>query len=162
LLLGGTTRRQFIVRGGAVAGALAVGGTAALLPARGRAQETALSAARQETYTALMETVVTQPTVGLDASVAPVAAAQFAAAYATWPAERRHGADAVLDELERSTGLTRLDPGRRGAELRARARPTSARPGAAERERLELTVRALELAAVVLVPPDSGHQIVTV
>jgi hypothetical protein len=39
---------------------------------------------------------------------------------------------------------------------------TSPRPAAAERERLELTARALELAAVVLGPSHSGHQIVTV
>jgi hypothetical protein len=160
--LGGTTRRQFLVRGGALAGALAVGGTAAVLPSRGRAQAAGLSAPRQQTYQALMETVVTQPAMGLDASVAPAAAAQFAAAYEAWPPERRRDADAVLDALERSTGLSRLDARRRGAELRARARPTTARPGAAERERLELTARALELAAVVLGPPDSGHQIVTV
>jgi hypothetical protein len=145
--LGGTTRRQFLVRGGAAAGALAIGGTAALLPARGRAQATALTAARRRTYTALMETVVTQPSIRLDAAVAPAAAARFAAAYAGWPPERRRDADDVLDALERSTGL---------------ARPTTARPGAAERERLELSVRALELAAVVLGPSDSGHQIVTV
>jgi hypothetical protein len=39
---------------------------------------------------------------------------------------------------------------------------TSPSPGAAEQARLELTTRALALAAVVLGPPDSGHQIVTV
>jgi hypothetical protein len=109
-----------------------------------------------------METVVTQPSMRLDAAVAPAAAEQFAAAYAGWPAERRRDADAVLDALERSTGLSQLDRRRRGEELHAHARPTTARPVAAERERLELTSRALELAAVVLGPPDSGHQIVTV
>ena len=144
---GGTTRRQFLVRGGALAGALAVGGTAALVPARGRAQAATLTAARQRTYTSLIETVVTQPSIRLDPGVAPAAAAQFAAAYADWPAEQRRDADAVLDALARSVRL---------------ARPTTGRPGPAERERLELTVRALELAAVVLGPPDSGHQIVTV
>jgi hypothetical protein len=145
--LGGTTRRQFLVRGGAVAGVLAFGGTAALVPSRGRAEATALTAARRQTYTALMADVVTQPSIRLDAAVAPAAAAQFAAVYAGWPAERRRDADEVLDALEASSGL---------------ARPTTARPGPAEREHLELTVRALELAAVVLGPPDSGHEIVTV
>jgi hypothetical protein len=152
------------MRGGAAAGVLAVGGTAALLPTRGRADATGLTAARQRTYTALMETVVTQPSVRLDPAVAPAAAEQFAAAYASWPADRRRDADAVLDALERSTasGFSGLDRRRRGEELRARARVTSPRPGAAERERLELTADALGLAAVVLGPPDSGHQIVTV
>jgi hypothetical protein len=161
--LGGTTRRQFLARGGALAGALAMGGTAAaLVPAGGRAEATALTAARRRTYAALMEAVVVQPSVRLDPAVAPEAAAQFAATYAGWPAERRRDADAVLDALERSTGLSTLDRRARGDEVRARARPSSARPGAAERERLDLSVRALELAAVVLAPSDDGHQIVTV
>jgi hypothetical protein len=163
--VGGTTRRQFLTRGGVLAGALAAGGTAAVWPAGGRAQATALSAARQSTYTALMEAVVTQPALRLDPAVAPAAAAQFAAAYAGWPAERRRDADAVLDALEdapAAAGFSRLDRGRRGAELRAGARATSPRPTGAEHARLELTARALELAAVVLGPPDSGHQIVTV
>jgi hypothetical protein len=162
--LGGTTRRQFLVRGGAAAGVLAIGGTAALLPSRGRADATALTPARQRTYTALMETVVTQPALRLDPAVAPEAAQHFAAAYAAWPADRRRAADAVLDALERSSaaGFSRLDRARRSEELQDRARATSPRPVAAERERLELTSRALELAAVVLGPPDSGHQIVTV
>jgi hypothetical protein len=109
-----------------------------------------------------METVVTGPAMRLDAAVAPAAADQFATAYAGWPVGRRRSADAVLDALERSTaaGFSALDPRRRTTALRAR--PTSARPAAAERERLDLTVRALELAAVVLGPPDSGHEIVTV
>jgi hypothetical protein len=160
--LGGTTRRQFLARGGALAGALAVGGTAALLPSGGQAQATALTDARRQTYTALMETVVTGPSMRLDASLAPGAAEQFAGAYAGWPVERRRAADAVLDALESSTaaGFSALAPGRRTTALRAR--PTSARPAVAERERLDLTVRALELAAVVLGPPDSGHEIVTV
>lgn len=156
--MGGTTRRQFLLRGGALAGLLAAGGTAAVLPSRGRADATALSPARRETYTAFMETVVTGPSMRLDASVAPAAAERFAAAYAGWPPERRRDADTVLDAL---ADVAALDPGRRGAELRARARPTTARPDAAERARLELSVRALELAAVVLDPPDS-HAIVTV
>lgn len=163
--LGGTTRRQFLVRGGALAGALALGGTAALVPTGGEAQATALSPARRQTYTALMETVVTGPSMRLDAAVAPEVAERFAAAYAGWPAGRRRDADAVLDALEQTAGaagFSALDRRSRGDELRARARPTSARPDAAERERLALTARALELAAVALGPPDSGHQIVTV
>jgi hypothetical protein len=164
--LGGTTRRQFLIRGGALAGALAIGGgTAALLPAGGRAEAATLSPERQRTYTALMEAVVTQPSVRLDPAVAPRAAADFAAAYAGWPAERRRDADAVLDALERApaaTGFSRLDRRGRGAELRDGSRASSPRPTGAEHARLELTARALELAAVVLGPPDSGHQIVTV
>jgi hypothetical protein len=156
--LGGTTRRQFLTRGGAFAALLAAGGTAAVLPSRGRADATVLSAARRETYTAFMETVVTGPSMRLDASVAPAAAERFAAAYSGWPPERRRDADAVLDAL---ADVASLEPGRRGAELRARARPSTAQPGAAERARLELSVRALELAAVVLAPPDS-HEIVSV
>jgi hypothetical protein len=146
------------MRGGAFAVLLAGGGTAAVLPSRGRADATALSAARRETYTAFMETVVTGPSMRLDASAAPAAAERFAAAYAGWPPERRRDADSVLDAL---ADVASLDPARRVTELRARARATTARPGAAERARLELSVRALELAAVVLASPDS-HEIVTV
>jgi hypothetical protein len=153
------------MRGGAAAGVLAVGGTAALLPTRGRADATGLTAARQRTYTALMETVVTQPSVRLDPAVAPAAAEQFAAAYASWPADRRRDADAVLDALEAAPAagaFSGLDRGRRGAELRDGSRATRPSPTGAEHARLDLTSRALELAAVVLCPPDLGHQIVTV
>jgi hypothetical protein len=164
--LGGTTRRQFLARGGALAGALAIGGTgAALLPAGGHAQATALSAARRRTYTALIEAVVTQPSMRLDPAIAPAAAADFAAVYAGWPAERRRDADAVLDALEGAPAagaFSGLDRHRRGAELRDGSRATRPSPTGAEHARLELTGRALELAAVVLCPPDLGHQIVTV
>jgi hypothetical protein len=153
------------MRGGAAAGMLAAGGTAALLPTRGHADATALTAARRRTYAALMETVVTQPTLRLDPAVAPAAAEQFAVAYAAWPADRRRDADAVLDALEQAPAggpFSALDPAGRGSELRARAHATEANPAAAEGQRLELGRRALDLAAVVLGPPDSGHQIVTV
>ena len=162
---GGTTRRQFLVRGGALAGALSVGAGAALLPARGGAQASALTAARLGTYTALMEAVVTAPALRLDASVAPGVAAEFAAAYARWPAERRRRADTVLDALERApagASFSALDSDRRGAELRADGRATRASPTGTEQERLDLTAGALELAAVALGPTDEGHQIVTV
>jgi hypothetical protein len=153
------------VRGGALAGALALGGSAALEPSGGSAQAAALTAARRRTYTALMETVVTGPSLRLDPSVAPDAAEQFAAAYASWPPDRRSDADAVLDALERASAggsFSDLDPARRDAELRARGRAAHAAPAAAERARLDVTRRALDLAAVVLGPPDSGHHIVTV
>jgi hypothetical protein len=161
-----TTRRQFLVRGGALAGALALGGgVAGLAPSRGTAQAAALTDARRRTYAALMETVLAQPTVRIDPALAPRAADVFAAAYADWPEEQRRQADAVLDALERepaAAGFSALDRGARGAELRAGTRVTDARPAGAEHERLQLTSRALELAAVTLGPPDSGHQIVTV
>src|SRR4051794_24468487 len=115
--MGGTTRRQFLVRGGALAGALAVGGTAAVLPAGGTAQASALSPARRRTYTALMEAVVTQPSMRLDPAIAAPAAADFAAAYAGWPPERRRDADAVLDALEHAPAagaFSGLDRRRRG------------------------------------------------
>jgi hypothetical protein len=160
------TRRQFLLRGGALAGALVVGGaTAALTPSGGQAEAAALTAARRRTYTALMETVVTGPSLRLDPAVAPQAAEQFAAAYAAWPPDRRRDADAVLDALEHAPpggSFSALDRASRGADLRARVRVTRATPAAAERAQLELTRRALDLAAVVLGPADSGHQIVTV
>jgi hypothetical protein len=163
--MGATTRRQFLARGGALAGVLAVGGTAAVLPAGGRAQAAGLTATRRRTYTALMEAVVTQPAVRLDPAVAPGAADAFAAAYSSWPDERRRQADAVLDALERepaAAGFSALDRRGRGEQLRAGSQVSDPRPAGAEHERLELTAQALELAAVVLAPPDSGHQIVTV
>jgi hypothetical protein len=164
--MGRITRRQFLLRGGVLAGALVVGGTtAALTPSGGQAEAVALTDARRRTYTALMETVVTGPSLRLDPGVAPEAAEQFATAYAAWPPDRRRDADAVLDALEQAPpggSFSALDRASRGADLRARGRVTRATPADAERARLELTGRALELAAVVLGPPDSGHQIVTV
>jgi hypothetical protein len=163
--MGRITRRQFLLRGGALAGAMAVGGTAVLAPAGGSAAAEALAPARRRTYTALMETVVTGPSLRLDPAVAPEAAERFAAAYEAWPPDRRRDADAVLDALEQAAAggsFSALDHERRGADLRARGRATQAAPDAAERARLDLTRRALDLAAVVLGPPDSGHQIVTV
>jgi hypothetical protein len=163
--MGRTTRRQFLLRSGALAGALVVGGAGAFMPAGGSAQAAALTDGRRRTYTALLEAVVTGPSMRLDAAVAPAAAAEFAAAYSAWPPDRRRDADAVLDALEQAPAggsFSGLDQARRGAELGARARATQATPAAAERARLELTARALELAAVVLCPPDLGHQIVTV
>jgi hypothetical protein len=161
-----TTRRQFLVRGGALAGALALGGGVAVVaPSRGTAQAAALTDARRQTYTALMEAVLAQPSVRLDPALAPQATATFAAAYADWPEDQRRQADGVLDALERAPaagGFSGLGRGARGAELRAGTRVQRARPAGAEQERLELTSRALELAAVALGPPDSGHQIVTV
>jgi hypothetical protein len=112
-----------------------------------------------------MEAVVTGPSLRLDPAVAPEAAEQFAAAYVDWPPDRRRDADAVLDALEASPAagaFSGLDRRRRGAELRARGRATRPSPSAAERADLDLTARALSLAAVVLGPRDSGHQIVTV
>jgi hypothetical protein len=165
-MLGGTTRRQFLVRGGVAAAALAAGGVATVLPGGPTsAQAAGLTPARRRTYTALMEAVVTQPALRLDPAVAPAAADTFAAAYATWPDDRRARADAVLDALEAepaTAGFSGLDRGRRGQELREGSRVTEAHPTGAEHQRLELTAQALELAAVALVPPDSGHQIVTV
>ena len=163
--MGRITRRQFVLRGGALAAALAVGGTAGLGTSGGSAQAAALTPARRRTYTALMEAVVTGPSLRLDPAVAPLAAEQFAAAYEEWPPDRRADADAVLDALEQAPAggsFSGLDRGRRGAELRARGRATRATPTAAERARLDITARALELAAVVLGPHDAGHQIVTV
>jgi hypothetical protein len=161
-----TTRRQFLARGGALAGALALGGgVAAIAPSRGTAQAAALTDARRRTYIALMEAVLAQPSVRIDPALAPQAADAFATAYADWPEDQRRQADAVLDELERQAAGARfsaLDRGARGAELRAGSRVTGPRPAGAEQARLELTSRALELAAVALGPPDAGHQIVTV
>jgi hypothetical protein len=162
----GTTRRQFLARGGAVAGALALGGAAAVVaPSRGTAEAVGLTAARERTYTALMEAVLVQPSLRLDPALAPRAADAFAAVYADWPAEQRHHADAVLDALERApgaAGFSALGPDDRAAQLRAGARVTRARPTPDDRDRLQLTTGALELAAAVLGPPDSGHQLVTV
>ena len=163
--LGATTRRQFLVRGSALAGALAIGGAGSLLSGGSSAQAAGLTPARRRTYTALMEAVVVQPSLRLDPALAPQAADAFAAAYATWPEDRRREADGVLDALERESApgaFSALDRDRRSRDLRERARVTSARPAGAERERLVLTDRALALAAVTLGQPDSGHQTVTV
>jgi hypothetical protein len=162
----GTTRRQFLARGGVIAGVLAAGSAATVLPSDrgGSAEAAGLTVARRRTYTALIEAVAAMPSVRLDPSVAGAATDDFAAAYDAWPDERRAQADALLDALERvpAGGFSGMARERRGAELRARCELGHARPTAAEHERLDLARRALELTAVALGPPDAGHVIVTV
>jgi hypothetical protein len=167
--LGATTRRQFIQRGGVLAGALALalGGAAGLARpggTGGTAQAAGLTEARRRTYTALIAAVAVQPSVRLSPAVALDAADAFAAVYDAWPDERRRQADAVLDALERAPagGFSALDDRRRGDDLRERSRVSHSRPAGAEHERLELVRQSLELAAVALGPEDGGHQIVTV
>lgn len=162
--MGASTRRQFVQRGGALAGAMVLGGSLGLAWTGGTAQAAGLTEARRRTYAALIEAVAVQPSVRLDAAVASDAAATFAAAYGAWPQERRRQVDAVLDALERAPagGFCALERRRRGDDLRARCRVSRSRPAGAEHERLDLARRALELAAVALGPEDAGHAIVTV
>jgi hypothetical protein len=179
-----SSRREFLARGGALAGVMTItgaGSAAAREPKPAPPAETApeppqaapaapvtaepapavpgLTDARRETYRALAETVVTEPGMRLTPDAADSAAAGFAAAYATWAPERQRRADRVLDALDRSAGrsFARLDGRGRSAHLRTCARPTDDEPIGAERERLDLAEEALSLAAVAVGP--SGNEL---
>ena len=181
-----SSRRQFLARGGALAGALTMTGAASaaaherrpvppaetvpeappppaapVAPAAEPPAPTApgLTDARRATYRALAETVVTEPGMRLTPAAADTAAAGFAAAYAAWPAERQRHADRVLDALERSAGrsFAKLDGRGRSAHLRTCAKPTDDEPIGTERERLDLAEQALALAAVAVGP--SGNEL---
>jgi hypothetical protein len=162
-----SSRREFLARGGALAGVLTIGAVAPAAaqaasapPATGAATATGtagvvgLTATRRETYRALAETVVTEPGMRLAPAAADGAAAQFAAAYATWTPEAQRRAERVLDALERSSArpFAKLDARGRSEHLRACARPTDDEPIGAERERLDLAEQALSLAAVAIGP----------
>jgi hypothetical protein len=182
-----SSRREFIARGGALAGALTLTGAGSAAaherrpappaetvptpaepavpppPAAAEAPAAAtapgLTDARRTTYRALAETVVTEPGMRLTPAAADTAAAGFAAAYAAWPAERQRRADQVLDALERSAGrsFAKLDGRGRSAHLRTCAKPTDDEPIGGERERLDLAEQALALAAVAVGP--SGNEL---
>jgi hypothetical protein len=118
-----------------------------------------LAANRRETYRALVDTVLAEPGLRLDPAAADMAASEFAAHYATWPADAQKRADAVLDGLEQSTGgsaFAKLGRPARTAHLRACGRPTDDDPVGAERTRLDLAQGAMSLAAVT-VGPSGGE-----
>jgi hypothetical protein len=164
--LGGETvlssRRQFIARGGALAGAafMTVPGVArAARPAGAVAPAAGLAEARRQTYRALVDTVLTEPGLRLDPAAADGAASEFAARYATWPADAQRRADAVLDALDASTGrssFAKLGRPARTAHLRTCGRPTDDDPVGAERRRLDMAQGAMSLAAVT-VGPSGGE-----
>src|SRR4051794_3252823 len=143
-----SSRREFLARGSALAGAavLTLPGVAraarpAGAPVAAAAPATGLAPARRETYRALADTVLTEPGLRLDPAAADAAASDFAAHYAAWPADARLRADAVLDGLEASTGrgsFAKLGRPARAAHLRDCGRPTDDDPVGAERQRLDL------------------------
>jgi hypothetical protein len=159
-----SSRREFLVRGGALTGLLTMGGagpaaaqkapTPAAAGAPTAAEAAGLTAARRETYRALAEAVVTEPGMRLSPEAADAAAAQFAAAYQTWTSDAQRRAEDVLDALARSSGrsFADLDARGRSEHLRACARPSSDQPIGAERRRLDLAEQALALAAVAIGP----------
>jgi hypothetical protein len=169
-----SSRREFLARGGALAGVLTIGGVG---PAAAHAateppvapvppvppvptalppvvDAVGLTAARRETYRALAETVVTEPGMRLAPAAADAAAAQFAATYATWTPDAQRRAERVLDALERSNGrsFAKLDARGRSEHIRACAKPTDDEPIGPERQRLDLAEQALSLAAVAIGP----------
>jgi hypothetical protein len=166
-----SSRREFLARGGALAGVLTIGGvgpaaTQAASPPpapgatptgaapTGAAGAVGLTPARRETYRALAETVVTEPGMRLAPATADVAAAHFAAAYATWTPDAQRRAERVLDSLERSSGrpFAKLDARGRAEHWRACAKPTDDEPVGPERQRLDLAEQAMSLAAVAIGP----------
>ena len=136
------TRRQLLRRGAYAAGALTVGsiaGSASAAAAQTQTAAIALAPSRRAAFAALAETVLTGPSLRLDASAAQPATADFAAAYATWPAHDRRRADQVLDRL---------------AKLDRRGRERAVRPPGLERRETELAEQALALVAVATAPSD--------
>src|SRR4051794_41304791 len=109
-----SSRRQFLARGGALAGVLTFTGVlpaaaqtaapeAGAAPAAAATGAAGLAAARRETYRALAATVLADPAMRLDPAAADAAASEFAGAYATWAPEAQRRADRALDALERSS-----------------------------------------------------------
>jgi hypothetical protein len=138
-----------------VARAAKPGTKAATATAAGTAPAAGLTPARRATYGALVDTVLAEPGLRLDPAAADAAASEFAAHYATWPADAQRRADAVLDTLDASTGrasFAKLGRPARTAHLRTCARPTDDDPVGAERQRLDLAQGAMSLAAVTVGP----------
>ena len=133
-----------------MAGAVALGSLAGSSAARAATTTTtsaALDPARRATFASLAETVLTGPSLRLDAAAAQPATAEFATAYATWPAQDRRRADQILDRL---------------ARLDAKGRERALRPPGLERRETELAEQALALVAFVTAPSDGVvHQVVT-
>jgi hypothetical protein len=116
---------------------------------------TGLATNRRETYRALVDTMLAEPGLRLDPAAADAAASEFAARYATWPADAQRRADGVLDGLEQSTGRTafaKLDRPTRTSHLRTCGRPTDDDPVGPERQRLDMAQGAMSLAAVTIGP----------
>jgi len=159
-----SSRRQFLTRGGALAGAAMMtlpGVARAAVPAAASAPgapavtpAAALAPGRRDTYRALIDTMATEPGLRIDPAGADGAASEFAARYATWPADAQRRADTVLDALAQSSGrpFATLDRPARANHLRACARPTNDDPVGPERRRLDMAMSALSLAAVTLGP----------
>ena len=161
-----SSRREFLARGGALAGAalMTLPGVATAARPSGAAVATAapaagLAANRRETYRALVDTMLAEPGLRLDPAAADAAASEFAAHYATWPADAQRRADAVLDALDQSTSGSRfakLGRPARTEHMRSCGRPTDDDPVGAERQRLDLAQGAMSLAAVT-VGPSGGE-----
>jgi hypothetical protein len=160
-----SSRREFLARGGALAGVavLTVPGVARAARPAGAAVAAAapaagLADARRQTYRALVDTVLAEPGLRLDPAAADAAASEFAARYATWPADAQRRADTVLDALDSSAGQSFAKLGRpaRTAHLRTCGRPTDDDPVGAERRRLDMAQGAMSLAAVT-VGPSGGE-----
>src|SRR4051794_41857775 len=123
-----------MARPGGARGAGRAGGAGAAAPVAAAG----LATNRRETYRALVDTVLAEPGLRLDPAAADAAASEFAAHYATWPADAQRRADAVLDALDASTGgsaLAKLGRPARAAPLRTGGPPTHGDPGGARRPR---------------------------
>ena len=90
----GASRREFIVRGGALVGAVCLAGPGAGFAApRGTV---ALAEARRETFAGLAEAVVTEAPYRLPAGAGEQAAGEFAARYAAWDEQERARAPTTI------------------------------------------------------------------
>jgi uncharacterized protein YukE len=125
-----------------------------------------LTPQRRRTYEALVAAVVAEPSQRLDPACAGSAAAHFAGVYSTWSAAARQRADRVLEALQRGPdglAFSALPRGARTTFLRACARVTSEDPSGAERGRLALLERALDLVSVAVGPDeDAGGGLVSI
>ena len=156
-----SSRRQFLARGGALAGVAVMSAPGVARAARpgpvaatGAPAAAGLAAGRRDTYRALVDTMAAEPGLRLDPAAADAAASEFAARYAGWPADAQRRADDILDALAQSTSrpYAALDRGARTAHLRSCGRPTGSSSVGPERRRLDLAQGAMSLAAVTLGP----------
>ena len=135
------SRRDLLRQGGLLAGAFALGSLTGTSNAGAATTTvpTALDPSRRATFAALAETVLTGPSLRLPAAAAVPATADFAIAYATWPAQDRARADRVLDRL---------------ARLDRAGRERAVSPPGIDRRDTEVAEQALALVAVATAPSD--------
>lgn len=143
------TRRAFVVRSGAIVGALSLGSVGRGVFAAPAAAAPGFTDARRQVYVALVEAVGTAPDNQVDADKAAEAADSFATFYADRAADLRAAIDSGVDLIENG-------PSSRFSSMTAQERLTFLRSwlrgSNATTEQITAAARAVELAAVPFYP----------